>query len=86
MYDEINFNADARKFVQVWQTSRSVAEVAAKTRTNKGACKVRAFRYRKKGVPLKWIPASLNESIDWQELAELAETLAKEDSKGAEQE
>jgi hypothetical protein len=46
----------AREFIRLWQTSNSVAEVAMKTRTKKNAVPVRAYRYRKLGIPLKEFP------------------------------
>ena len=48
--------ASPRDFIRVWQESSSLAEVAAKVRRKKNACRVRAFRYRELGVPLKEFP------------------------------
>lgn len=71
--NEDDVRVDARKFIEIWQTSTSVAEVAAKTRSKKGACKVRAYRYRQRGVPLKEFPPVEIEPINWDELADYAE-------------
>jgi hypothetical protein len=62
-------------FVKAWQESSSVAEVAAKVRSNKNACRTRAFRYREMGVPLKLFPPVMIEPPDWNELAEYAASL-----------
>jgi hypothetical protein len=58
----------ARQFIEVWQKSSSLAEVAAKVRRKKSACRVRAFRYRQRGVPLKEFPAVEVPETDWEEL------------------
>jgi hypothetical protein len=68
--------ASPREFVKVWQESASLAEVAAKTRTNKDACRVRAYRYRRLGVPLKEFPPVVHEVTDWDALAQFAVDLA----------
>jgi hypothetical protein len=65
----------AREFVRVWQSASSVAEVAKKLNRTKNACRVRAFRYRQMGVPLKEFPWVETDLIDWDELAEYAESL-----------
>lgn len=62
-----------KEFIRVWQQAESVAEVAQKLRCKKGTCRVRAFRYRKMGVPLKVFPPVEVELPDWDELAEYAE-------------
>jgi hypothetical protein len=71
-----------REFIRIWQTSSSVAEVASKVRRTKNACRVRAFHYRERGVPLKDFPPVEIEPPDWDELAEYARELAppKEDN------
>jgi hypothetical protein len=76
-----------REFIRVWQTSASVAEVAAKVRSKKNACRVRAYRYRQRGVPLKEFPPVEIEATDWDELAEYAASLVPdepEDDEGEE--
>jgi hypothetical protein len=65
-----------RQFIKVWQESDSVREVATKLRIKKNACRVRAHRYRKLGVPLKEHPPVEIEVIDWSELAQYAAELA----------
>jgi hypothetical protein len=64
-----------RQFVTIWQESSSLAEVAAKVRRKKNACRVRAFRYRKLGVPLKVFPPVEFPETDWEELARYAAEL-----------
>jgi hypothetical protein len=65
----------AREFVKAWQESSSVAEVAMKVGSKSNACRVRAFRYRQNGVPLKEFPQVEIPLIDWEELAEYAAEL-----------
>ena len=67
-----------REFVKAWQESSSVAEVAAKVRRKKSACKVRAFRYRRMGVPLKEFPPVQLPETDWEELSQYAAALLSE--------
>ncbi len=69
-----------KQFIKVWQESTSVAEVAVKLRRKKNACRVRAFRYRKLGVPLKEFPPVEIKLPDWSELAEYARSLLPEGS------
>lgn len=67
----------AREFVRHWQESESLAEVASKVRAKKNACRVRAFRYRKLGVPLKEFPSVEYEMPNWLELAKYATEVLK---------
>jgi hypothetical protein len=64
-----------REFIKAWQESSSVAEVASKVRSRKGAVRVRTYRYRQKGIPLKVFPPVEVEPTDWDELARYAEEL-----------
>jgi hypothetical protein len=68
--------ATAREFIEAWQSSESLREVMGKCRMRKGAVRVRALRYRKRGVPLKEFPPW--EPPDWSELAEYAKSLLEE--------
>jgi hypothetical protein len=61
-----------KEFIRAWQQSRSVAEVATKVRMNKNACRVRAHRYRKMGIPLKRFPPIEYEPLDLDALAQYA--------------
>ena len=71
------------EFVQAWQTSSAVAEVASRLRMKKDQVRVRASRYRKKGVPLKqYAPAEVSVR-DWDELAAFAASLVPEDESAA---
>ena len=69
----------AREFIRIWQTSNSVAEVAMNVRRKKNAVRVRAFRYRGMGIPLKEFPPVDVELPDWDELADYAASLISED-------
>src|SRR5262245_43093980 len=64
-----------RQFIKIWQEAVSLGEVAAKVRRNKNACRVRAFRYRQLGVPLKEFPPTELEPTDWEELGAYAASL-----------
>lgn len=68
----------AREFVRIWQLANSVAEVAKQVNRTKNAVRVRAFKYRERGIPLKYFPPVEQESIDWDELAEYAESIETE--------
>jgi hypothetical protein len=70
--------ATPREFVKAWQESSSVAEVSSKVRSKKNACKVRAYRYRKMGVPLKEFPPVEMPEMDWDDLAAYAKDVLKE--------
>lgn len=65
-----------KQFVEAWQTSNSVAEVVTKTRMSKPQVRVRACRYRQRGIPLKEFPPVPLPVVDWCELAEFAAALA----------
>lgn len=65
-----------RKFIKAWQQASCVAEVAIKVRSTKDACRRRACRYRRLGVPLKSMLDVPGEPLDWDELAEYARELA----------
>ena|SRR5947209_1201377 len=65
-------------FVAAWQASASLAEVAQRVGARKNACRMRAWRYRKMGVPLKVFPPPVVEEPDphyWDKLAEYARSL-----------
>jgi hypothetical protein len=56
------------EFIEAWQTSSTVGEVAEKLGVERGSVLSRAHVYRKKGVPLKQIA----KPYDWPLLAEFA--------------
>jgi len=67
--------ATQRQFIEAWQTSSTVADVARKLKMKRAQVRVRASRYRKHGVPLKeYVPAELP-WVDWEELAQFAAQL-----------
>jgi hypothetical protein len=69
----------ARKFIEVWQTSETVAEVMAKLKMRRPACTLRAKRYRDRGVPLKDLDPGYAQAGtyggQWEDLAEYAKDL-----------
>jgi len=69
-----------RRFIEVWQQAEYVSDVAQKLRLSKGACRMRARRYKNHyGVPLKELPTTRPAPvIDWDEMAEYARELAPE--------
>jgi hypothetical protein len=70
-----------RRFIEVWQKAEYVSDVAQKLRLSKGACRMRAWRYKNHyGVPLKVLPTTRPAPvIDWDEMAELAASLLSDD-------
>jgi hypothetical protein len=64
-----------QKFIEAWQTSNSVAEVASKLRMKKNQVRVRACRYRQRGVPLKEFPPVPLPVVDWEGLSQYAAEL-----------
>jgi hypothetical protein len=68
-----------RELIRVWQGATSLAEVAQRVRRSKNACRVRAYRYRRLGVPLKEFPPVVVEPSDWDELAAYAASLLPAD-------
>lgn len=70
-----------RRFIEVWQQAEYVSDVAQKLRLSKGACRMRAWRYKNHhGVPLRDLPTTRpGEPIDWDEMAELAASLLPDD-------
>jgi hypothetical protein len=65
-----------KEFIQAWQTSSSVKEVATKLRMTVKAASARAIFYRKKGVALKKMHRG-RKGINWSELAEFARSFEK---------
>lgn len=61
------------EFVQAWQTSESLDEVAKRLGLYRSLCYSRAAHYRRKGVALKEFPRKA--SLDWAGLQRLAESL-----------
>ena len=62
----------AERFIEIWQTSSSVDEVAAQTGLSRSTCSGRAVRFRKNKVPLKMFPRTGRPQKDWAALADLA--------------
>src|SRR5262245_51405929 len=65
----------ARVFVQVWQGANSLAEVAKQLNRTTNAVRVRAHKFRQRGVALKTFPPV--EMVDWGEMAKFAESLGE---------
>lgn len=66
--------ATPKEFITAWQTSGAVAEVASKLGMTTQQCRMRAWRYRHLGIPLKEYPPV--EPPDWDALAVYAAELA----------
>ncbi len=71
------------EFIRVWQTSRTLREACARLHMKRAVAKVRAHRYRQRGVPLKRheVDPPVECYPNWQELARYAASLV--DSDGA---
>ncbi len=63
---------DPLGFVEVWQTSETLQEVADKLGMPLKKASVKASRFRGKGVPLKNFRTA---SVDWAAVAKYAESL-----------
>jgi hypothetical protein len=65
------------EFIRAWQTSRTLREACKKLRMKRAVARLRAMRYRRRGVPLK--EHELEQGVellpDWEELAEYAASL-----------
>ena len=72
----------AAQFIEIYQTSESVAEVAEKTGLATHTVSQRASTYRKKyGIPLKQMPnTGTGARNDWDELRALADRLRPEET------
>ena len=72
----------AERFIEIYQTSGSVAEVAERSGLATHTVSQRASLYRKKhGIPLKQMPnAGTGARNDWDELRALAERLRPEET------
>ena len=66
----------AEEFVAIWERAKSIAEVVAATGASAKTCSVRAYRYRKLGVPLRKFPRGryARKPLDIQRLIALAES------------
>jgi hypothetical protein len=75
------------EFIKAWQLSTRLREACSKLRMRRAAAKVRALRYRRRGVPLKQheVDPPVEMWPDWEELARYAESLVapSEASEGA---
>lgn len=65
----------AKAFVETWQSSGSLSEVAQKLKMKRSAARLRAFRYRRRGVPLKDFPPVSLPLINWEDLSRYAAKL-----------
>ena len=68
-----------REFVEAWQSSESVPEVAEKTGLTIPACRGRVSSYRKHGVPLRKMRTGAGrKKTDWSALADFAREVSSE--------
>tara|TARA_R110000824_G_scaffold268030_1_gene456741 strand:+ start:543 stop:860 length:318 start_codon:yes stop_codon:yes gene_type:complete len=67
------------KFIEVWQISGSLSEVAQKLNMKKSAVSVRAATYRRKGIPLKKYDRG-GTALDIPTLADYARSLEEQDN------
>lgn len=65
-----------KKFIYVWQTSKTLADVVKKTGLTRQAAFSRGDIYKKRGIPLKKLVRS--KVYDWEALAEYAAELLEE--------
>lgn len=65
-------------FVTTWQTAKNLEELAQKLGISKVAAKVRAYTFRKNGVPLKHFDPRGGTAYNWQKLAALAKDASDE--------
>lgn len=72
--------ATPEEFIEAWQQSSSVKEVAKRLNMPPKTVSSRASYYRKKKVPLKKMRSSGRGPLNWKKLAELARELAEESS------
>ena len=70
---------EAKKFIQVWQTSSSTAEAAQRLNMKKTAVASRASQYRRKGIPLKKYDRGAT-ALDIPSLADYARSLEEQDN------
>ena len=67
----------AKKFIEVWQTSNTLADVAVRVGSKKTACSVRASNLRNRGIPLKSF-RTVTTHLDIPTLIEYAQSLTGE--------
>jgi len=64
------------EFIRVWQTSRTLREAYLKLGMKRATARVRAFRYRQHGVPLKELEVEPPpEPFPWEDLVKYAASL-----------
>ncbi len=71
-----------RQFIEAWQASSSVREVASKLKMRTAQVRVRACRYRQQGVPLKEMEPGELPVANWEGLAQYAAELAAPSGNG----
>ncbi len=77
------------EFIEAWQVSTTLRETCSRLGMKRSSAKIRALRYRRKGIPLKQheLDPEVECSPDWEELADYARELlgpdaAPEDEQG----
>lgn len=66
----MSMDLTAERFIQLWQEARSLREFSATTGISRKSASMRAAKYRKQGVPLKYFRNA--GQVDWQRMAEIA--------------
>lgn len=69
----------SEQFVEIWQTSKTVAEVVERTGLTLQRVYSKSWYFRRQKVPLKKHPYAPKN--DWDSLADLARSFAKNESK-----
>jgi hypothetical protein len=74
---EVRSRPTPEEFIRAWQTSRTLREACTKLRMRRAVAKVRAYRYRQRGVPLKVhdLDPVVECYPDWEELSKFAASL-----------
>ena len=73
MGTHMNKELNAKKFIEIWQSSKTLEEVAEKMHEPKTAIANRAQYYRKRGIPLK----KFAQHYDWDSLKNYAESFTQ---------
>lgn len=64
-----------KRFVEIWQKSRSVSEVVTKSGLAESTVKKYAWQFRRRGVPLAKLEGEGKPETDWDDLVSYAKSL-----------